>query len=117
VAFGRTLTGTLISTPGLNADTQVGGDAEVTIAIRPEDLIIGADADADAVRALAEVVEYHGRELSVQARTNDGGVLHLKTDQPVVAGSTLALTARPNRVLVYPGGLDRAEFAIEADAQ
>ena len=110
-AFGRMLTGTLISAPGLAVD------AEVTVAIRPEDLVIGADADADAVRALAEVVEYHGRELSVQARTSDGGVLHLKTDQPVVAGSTLALTARLNRVLVYQGGLDRAEFAIEADAQ
>ena len=110
-AFGRMLTGTLISAPGLAVD------AQVTVAIRPEDLMIGADADADAVRALAEVVEYHGRELSVQVRTSDGGVLHLKTDQPVVAGSTLALTARPNRVLVYQGGLDRAEFAIEADAQ
>ena len=73
-------------------------------------------AAAGAVRVLAEVVEYHGRELSVQARTADGGVLHLKTDRPVVAGSTLALTARPDRVLVYQGGLDRDELAVEAGA-
>ncbi|HZP50414.1 ABC transporter ATP-binding protein [Actinocrinis sp.] len=111
--FGRTLTGTLVSGSGVTAD------AGVTVAIRPEDLIIRAEADvsADAISALAEVVEYHGRELSVQACTADGGVLHLKTDQPVVAGSTLGLTARSDRVLVYEGGLDRAEFAIEADAQ
>ncbi|HEU5428058.1 MAG TPA: ABC transporter ATP-binding protein [Actinocrinis sp.] len=110
-AFGRSLAGTLISGGGLAAD------AEVTVAIRPEDLVISADADAGAVTALAEVVEYHGRELSVQARTSDGGVLHVKTDQPVVAGSTLALTARADRVLVYQGGLDRDEFAIEAGTQ
>ena len=111
-AFGRTLSGTLISGPSLSTDT------EVTVAIRPEDLIVGTDVDADteAVTALAEVVEYHGRELSVQARTADGGVLHLRTDQPVVAGSTLTLTARPDRVLVYQGGLDRDELAIETGA-
>ncbi|HEU5353911.1 MAG TPA: ABC transporter ATP-binding protein [Actinocrinis sp.] len=116
-AFGRALTGTLISGTGLPADTGLTADAGVTVAIRPEDLVITADSDADAIQALAEVVEYHGRELSVQARTTDGGVLHVKTDQPVVAGSTLALTARQDRVLVYQGGLDRDEFAIEAGPQ
>ena len=110
-AFAATLTGTLIS------DADVTADAAVTVAIRPEDLVIGTDADPNVVKALAEVVEYHGRELSVQARTADGGVLHLKTDQPVVAGSTLALTARPDRVLVYQGDLDRGELAVEAGAR
>jgi putative spermidine/putrescine transport system ATP-binding protein len=107
-AFGKSLSGTLISGSGLS------DGAGVTVAIRPEDLVITADAHADAVTALAEVVEYHGRELSVQARTADGGVLHLTTDQPVAAGSTLALTARADRVLVYQGGLDRDELASEA---
>jgi len=111
-AFSTNLTGTLIS----------GGpstvEAEVTVAIRPEDLTISTDTDtdADSIKVLAEVVEYHGRELSVQARTTDGGVLHLKTDQPVVAGSTLALTARPDRVLVYQGSLNRTELAAGAGA-
>jgi putative spermidine/putrescine transport system ATP-binding protein len=98
--FGTTMTGTLIT------DGRLESGADVTVAIRPEDLTIGTEADPNAVKAVAEVVEYHGRELSVQARTATGGVLHLKTTEPVVAGSTVALTARPDRVLVYGGELD-----------
>jgi putative spermidine/putrescine transport system ATP-binding protein len=91
-AFGTTITGTLMAG---------GPGADVTVAIRPEDLTLGSDTDPNAIKAVAEVVEYHGRELSIQARTASGGVLHLKTTEPVVAGATLALTARPDRVLVY----------------
>jgi putative spermidine/putrescine transport system ATP-binding protein len=109
-AFAAAMTGTLITGTGL------APGAGVTVAIRPEDLIIGTEADPHAIRAVAEVVEYHGRELSVRARTAAGGVLHLKTDEPVVAGSTLALTARPERVLVYQGGLDRSELDVETGA-
>ncbi|WP_211244288.1 ABC transporter ATP-binding protein [Actinospica robiniae] len=109
-AFATTVTGTLISGTGL------ASGAGVTVAVRPEDLTIGAESDPNAIKAVAEVVEFHGRELSVQARTAAGGVLHLKTDLPVVAGSTLALTARPDRVLVYQGGLDRSELDVEAGA-
>jgi putative spermidine/putrescine transport system ATP-binding protein len=100
----------------LMADTALAAGARLTVAIRPEDLALGADADPNAIRAVAEVVEFHGRELSVQARTAAGGVLHVKTDQPVVAGSNLALSARPARVLVYEGVLDRSELDVEAAA-
>ncbi|MEV6790783.1 ABC transporter ATP-binding protein [Streptomyces sp. NPDC051320] len=86
---------------------------DVTVAIRPEDLTIGADPTGNSVRALAEVVEYQGRELSVRARTDGGAVLHLKTDQPVVAGSVLTLGASPDRVLVYRGGAEEADVAVE----
>jgi len=106
-AFETSVSGTLI------AGEQPVSGGEVTVAIRPEDFTIAADADKNAIKAIAEVVEFHGRELSVQARTAAGGVLHLKTDQPVVAGSNLALTARPDRVLVYQGGLDRSELDVE----
>ena len=110
-AFDATVTGTLIS------GGAIASGAGVTVAIRPEDLTIATDADPNAIKAIAEVVEFHGRELSVQARTASGGVLHLKTHLPVVAGSQLALTARPDRVLVYRGGLDPSELDIEAGAQ
>ena len=109
-AFETSVSGTLI------AGEQPVSGGEVTVAIRPEDFTIAADADKNAIKAIAEVVEFHGRELSVQARTAAGGVLHLKTDQSVVAGSNLALTARPDRVLVYQGGLDRSELDIEVGA-
>ena len=94
-AFGTTVTGTLVS--GERPDT----GAEVTVAIRPEDLVLGSAEDPNAIEVVAEVVEYHGRELSVQARTATDSVLHLKTAEPVAAGARLALTARPDRVLVY----------------
>ncbi len=109
-AFGTTVTGTLIS----SAEHPDSG-ADVTVAIRPEDLTLGTETDLNAINAVAEVVEFHGRELSVQARTAAGGVLHLKTTDPVMAGSTLALTARPERVLIYRGGLDRSEVEVEVE--
>jgi putative spermidine/putrescine transport system ATP-binding protein len=112
--FGTAITGTLISADSDTDHTGPGAEATMIVAIRPEDLAIGADRDPNAVKAVAEVVEFHGRELSVQARTATGGVLHLKTDQPVVAGSELVLTARPDRVLVYHGGLNRSELEVEA---
>ncbi|WP_371239981.1 ABC transporter ATP-binding protein [Streptomyces pimonensis] len=75
--------------------------AGVTVAIRPEDFVVGSGATGNSVKAVAEVVEYHGRELSVRARTGDDTVLHLKTDQPVAAGAVLDLGVVPERVLVY----------------
>ena len=115
-AFDTAITGTLISAGSDADDAGLGPEAAVTVAIRPEDLMIGTDTDPNAVKAVAEVVEFHGRELSVQARTATGGVLHLKTEEPVVAGSELALTARPERVLVYQGVLDHNELEVEAGA-
>ena len=76
--------------------------AAVTVAVRPEDIAV-ADGSAPGLHALAEVVEYHGRELAVRARTADGTILHLRTTDPVVAGETLNLAIRPERVLLYAG--------------
>ncbi|EWM10132.1 sulfate-transporting ATPase [Kutzneria sp. 744] len=109
-AFGATVTGTVIS------DGRLEDGAGVTVAIRPEDLILGTGAGPNAIEAVAEVVEYHGRELSVQARTATDNVLHLKTTEPVAAGSLVTLTARPDRVLVYRSGLNRGELDVEAGA-
>ncbi|MGW5641165.1 ABC transporter ATP-binding protein, partial [Streptomyces sp. NPDC003832] len=81
-------------------DAAVG--STVSVAVRPEDLVVGTGATGNSIRATAEVVEYHGRELSVRARTAQGALLHLKTNEPVVAGAVLELGVRPDRVLVYP---------------
>jgi putative spermidine/putrescine transport system ATP-binding protein len=75
----------------------------VTVAIRPEDLAVGATSLGNTISAIAEVVEYHGRELSVRARTPGGQLFYLKTEEPIVAGSRLELGVRPERVLVFPG--------------
>ncbi|MEU1514907.1 ABC transporter ATP-binding protein [Streptomyces sp. NPDC005811] len=89
------------------AASGVAAGAEVTVAIRPEDLIVGPGSTGNSIKAVAEVVEYHGRELSVRARTTDNDVLHLKTNEPVVAGAVLDLGVAPERVLVYPGDTER----------
>jgi putative spermidine/putrescine transport system ATP-binding protein len=85
-----------------SADLPAPG-SPVTVAIRPEDLRIGPGAAASTIKAVAEIVEYHGRELSVRTRTSGGAVLHVKTPEPVVAGETVTLTVPPERVLVYAG--------------
>ena len=71
-----------------------------TVAIRPEDILV-VDTPSPGLRAVAEVVEYHGRELAVRARTAQGAVLHLRTPHPVVAGDALNLAIRPERVMLY----------------
>ncbi len=42
---------------------------------------------AVGVPADVEVVEYHGRELAVQARLSNGQQVHFRTDQRLAPGS------------------------------
>nr|WP_298802353.1 ABC transporter ATP-binding protein [uncultured Pseudokineococcus sp.] len=102
VVDGTRLTGLLrggaaTSAPGAPGDP-------VSVAIRPEDVVVGSRGGrGNELDAVAEVVEYHGRELAVQARTAGGSVLHVRTDQHVGAGEQLTLRIDPERVLVFPG--------------
>jgi putative spermidine/putrescine transport system ATP-binding protein len=80
----------------------------VTVAIRPEDLHIaggpaGSPGEGVIGEAVAEVVEYHGRVLHVEAVTGHGDRLHLTASQPVRPGDVLQLVAAPERALVFPG--------------
>ena len=75
--------------------------AKVTVAIRPEDVKLSAGTAADGLEVIAEVVEYHGRELAVQTRTRGGIVIHLRTGEQVSAGNDVRLQISPDRVLVY----------------
>jgi putative spermidine/putrescine transport system ATP-binding protein len=87
----------------------------VTVAIRPEDITIASADSANHVKALAQVVEYHGREMAVQARTASGTVLHLKTNERVTAGDNIALTVTPDRVLVYDGSDELAKTRLDQE--
>jgi putative spermidine/putrescine transport system ATP-binding protein len=53
--------------------------------------------------AVAEVVEYHGRALHVQAATAQGDHLHLRTSQPVHPGDPLRVAVAPQRALIFAG--------------
>ncbi len=73
----------------------------VVVGVRPEDFVLGGGGVNEAA-VVAEVVEYHGRELAVRARTEGGAVLHFRTEKPVAAGARLILGVPEERVLVFP---------------
>jgi putative spermidine/putrescine transport system ATP-binding protein len=90
---GRQLTGTPVGDPAAGS--------EVVAGIRPEDLLIGP-ADGPGVPATVEVVEYQGREVAVEARTDGGVPLNLRaTDRPAT-GDRITVTVEPRRLLVFP---------------
>ncbi|WP_281157610.1 TOBE domain-containing protein, partial [Streptomyces sp. HYC2] len=83
----------------------------VTAAIRPEDLdAVTGDEPVDGTSgtsgtpglpATVEVVEYHGRELAVQARLTDGRRVHFRTRKRLAPDESVRLVAPPDRVLVF----------------
>ncbi|MBR7826437.1 ABC transporter ATP-binding protein [Actinospica sp. MGRD01-02] len=91
----------------------VTAGASVQVAVRPEDLKIAAgEADA-AFEAVAEVVEYHGREFQVDALTRAGSRVHLRTPERVAPGDRLSLTVDPRRALVFAAENAEAGGAAE----
>jgi putative spermidine/putrescine transport system ATP-binding protein len=86
---GMTLRGTAVGS--------VAAGDEVVAGIRPEDLQLGSDG----VPVTVEVVEYQGREVAVEARTNDGVRLHLRSPERPAPGDKVTVVADPARVLVF----------------
>jgi putative spermidine/putrescine transport system ATP-binding protein len=75
----------------------------VTVAVRPEDFVVGeppAD-ETNRIEVGVEVVEYHGRELAVQARLPEGQALLLRTPTRVSRGETVPVWVPRDRVLVF----------------
>ncbi|ACU75709.1 ABC transporter related [Catenulispora acidiphila DSM 44928] len=80
----------------------------VVVAIRPENVHLaegGAPADLTAV---AEIVEYHGRQFHVEARTDGGDRVYFKTATRVHPNDPVSLTIPADRALVFrdPQGAD-----------
>jgi putative spermidine/putrescine transport system ATP-binding protein len=71
---------------------------EVMAGVRPEDLRLGEGG----MPATVEVVEYQGRELAVEARTEQGVMLHLRATERPSIGDKISVVADPARVLVFP---------------
>jgi len=76
------------------------GDA-VIAAVRPEDLRIGPPGDT-GVPAIVEVVEYQGREVAVEARTEGGISLNLRSSDRPAIGDRITITVDPHRLLIFP---------------
>jgi putative spermidine/putrescine transport system ATP-binding protein len=82
------------------------GPGPAVVAVRPEDFVVGdppAD-EANRVDVGIEVVEYHGRELAVQARLPQGQALLLRTPARVSRGETVTVWVPKDRVLVFGNG-------------
>jgi putative spermidine/putrescine transport system ATP-binding protein len=71
-------------------------------AIRPEDFEVGPAAQ-NQVEITVEVVEYQGRELSVEGVTSAGRKLHFRTPSRLKPGAKTTIHVAPERVLVFPG--------------
>jgi len=75
------------------------------IAVRPEDFVVGQPpaGETNQLDVTVEVVEYHGRELAVQARLSEGQALLLRTPERVSRGDTVSVWVPRDRVLVFAG--------------
>jgi len=101
---GIELTGRVVGLAG-TAGAEVGPGPAV-VAVRPEDFVVG-DPPADETNRVdvgIEVVEYHGRELAVQARLPQGRALLLRTPTRVSRGETVTVWVPADRVLVFGNG-------------
>ncbi len=87
-----------LSLLGINGQAKPGNRA--VAAIRPEDFTIGGEGP-NRLEVLVEVVEYQGRELSVEATTPEGTKLHFRTLERVRSGDRVVLGVSPERVLVF----------------
>jgi putative spermidine/putrescine transport system ATP-binding protein len=83
---------------GVNCGNVTTGRA--TAAIRPEDFRLGG-TDANRIEVTAEVVEYHGRHQSVEARLRTGEPIHFQSEGRLAPGDEVTLTVPEERVLVF----------------
>jgi putative spermidine/putrescine transport system ATP-binding protein len=70
------------------------------VAVRPEDFVVG-DGTENALDVTVEIVEYHGRELSVSARLATGVPVYFRTDKRLAPGDTAKIGVPAERVLVF----------------
>ncbi len=103
--YGVELTGTAVGD---------GAGREATVAIRPEDVVVGTDGPENAFRVEVEVVEYHGREEAVQARLPEGQPLRLRTPAKVSRGETVPVWIPREHVLVYVHPTDGPPVEVAA---
>ena len=75
------------------------GTAAATIAIRPDDIVLGDGANG--IEGRAETVEYCGRDYLVDFLTATGARLHARSAARVLPGETVRWHVSPERVLVY----------------
>jgi putative spermidine/putrescine transport system ATP-binding protein len=81
-------------------DLAGGAAGPVTVAIRPEDFVVGGD---NGIQVTVEVAEYHGRELAVEGTTKAGRRILFRTTERLAPADTVTISVPPDRVRVFPG--------------
>ncbi len=99
----RTSAGVVVSGPSARLKGKAFGDlsaSRAVAAIRPEDLDVDGPGP-NRIEATAEVVEYHGREVLIEALLRGGERVYLRTAHRVAPGDSVTITVPPERVLIY----------------
>ncbi|NUS12198.1 MAG: ABC transporter ATP-binding protein [Streptomyces sp.] len=94
---GLRLTGTVVG------EARVAEGQEITVAIRPEDVRAAEEGEQPVAEVVAEVVEYHGRTLHVEAVTSGGDRIHLGARGGIRPGDAFAVTVDADRALLFAG--------------
>ncbi|MGI9099932.1 MAG: ABC transporter ATP-binding protein [Solirubrobacteraceae bacterium] len=90
---------------GLRARGRVSGEGSsgpVTLAIRPDDLVVGGDGE-NAFEITVDAVEFRGRSFVVEGATASGQRLRGTSAAAVAIGATVTLRAPASRVLLFAG--------------
>ena len=100
-ATGSCSTGPDIALTGVRKQPLNGGRAAV--AIRPDDIVVGANAGAvNVVAARVENVEYGGRDSLLDVVTPSGTLLHVRGPVTTARGDSVRVHVPVERALVYP---------------
>jgi putative spermidine/putrescine transport system ATP-binding protein len=92
-----------VAGPGVRlrgVDRRRGDGRAATVAIRPEDVAVGA-AGPNELRARVVVAEYRGHGLAIEAVTDDGRAIHVLTEERLAPGDEVRLSVAADRVLVF----------------
>jgi multiple sugar transport system ATP-binding protein len=82
----------------------VANDAgrEVLVGVRPEDLVLASDTDADAIETTLDVVEPVGNEMFLNLRCGDQAIVMRVSPQAMPeSGATLRIAMKPDRVHLF----------------
>ena len=96
-------TGSSVTVEGAGARLTGRGsltEGPAKVAIRPEDFVVGDGAE-NALDVTVEIVEYHGRELSISARLASATPVYFRTDKRLAPGDTVRIGVPAERVLVF----------------
>jgi len=87
---------------------KIADEGDVIVGVRPEDLVLAADADSDALEATLEVVEPVGNEMFLNLRRGDHEiVMRVPPRAMPETGTMLRIAIKPDRVHLFDRKTER----------